>query len=127
MTRRPIQEIISVKELRALSLRGVDLTLHETDRVAIIGESGSGKSVLMGCILGLIRPSAGVIRVLGTKVKGKPLVQSGLGVAFQEPGLFDTLSVSENLKLASPRQLAPREIEILLKMLKRKLPAFRVL
>ncbi len=89
--------VLEVTGLERLSLRGVDLRVAAGERVAIIGESGSGKTVLLRCLLGLERPIAGRISVFGRPVGRGAVSVRGLGVAFQQPGLFDAWSVRRNL------------------------------
>lgn len=88
-------------------LRDLDLCVHRGERVAIIGSSGSGKSKLLECILGLRRPDAGAIELMGHAVTGRPLALEGLGVAFQEHGLFDDWTIRENLTLVRAGGEAP--------------------
>jgi phospholipid/cholesterol/gamma-HCH transport system ATP-binding protein len=68
--------------------------------LGIVGGSGSGKSVLMRSILGLRRPQAGQIRVLGRDVySGDPGLQQRWGVLFQNGALFSALTVRQNVEL----------------------------
>jgi phospholipid/cholesterol/gamma-HCH transport system ATP-binding protein len=101
-------------------LRGVDLTIARGTSVVVIGGSGTGKSVLLKSILGLVRPDAGLIALDGVDVqkaeRGEFLAR--FGMLFQGGALFDSLSVWENVafrlvrgKLARPRDEA-REIAI---------------
>lgn len=105
---------VDVCGLRKFSLRGVDLTIGPRERVAVIGKTGEGKSVLLRCLLGLLRPDGGRLSLLGRPVRRRTIATFGLGVAFQSPGLFDAWSVAENLRVASPRDLTREEIVALL-------------
>jgi len=101
-------------------LRGIDLDVAKGSSTVIIGGSGTGKSVALKCILGLIEPDAGEIRV-----DGKPVGQGDrdaflarFGMLFQGAALFDSLPVWQNVafrllrgRLARPRDEA-REIAI---------------
>jgi phospholipid/cholesterol/gamma-HCH transport system ATP-binding protein len=83
-------------------LDGVDLEIGESESVVVIGASGSGKSVLLKCILGLLQPEAGSIRIDGTEVvglKGPDLdeVRTKIGMLFQNAALFDSLPVWHNV------------------------------
>jgi len=83
-------------------LRGVDLDVPEGCSLVIIGGSGTGKSVTLKSILGIIRPDAGVIRVDGedvTRLTGKKRdrASSKMAMLFQGAALFDSLSVWENV------------------------------
>ncbi|MEB3831180.1 ATP-binding cassette domain-containing protein [Phormidium sp. CCY1219] len=101
-------------------LRGVDLEVAKGSSLVIIGGSGTGKSVALKCVLGLIEPDTGEIRV-----DGKPVGQGDrdaflarFGMLFQGAALFDSLPVWQNVafrllrgRLARPRDEA-REIAI---------------
>ncbi len=83
-------------------LQGVDLAIPEGKSVVIIGGSGSGKSVTLKCILGLIQPDAGSILVDGqetTKLtaRGRDALMPKFGMLFQGGALFDSLKVWENV------------------------------
>ena len=86
--------------LRALD--AVDLQLEPRQSLVLIGGSGSGKSLLLKCILGLVAPDAGSIEVDGLETIGMPESQRmawmrRFGVLFQRQGLFDSLTVWENV------------------------------
>lgn len=94
-------------------LRGVDLDVANGESVVIIGGSGTGKSVTMKCILGLIRADSGSILVDGREVvglKGRALAahQARFGMLFQGGALFDSLSVWRNVSFALPGRAAER-------------------
>ena len=83
-------------------LRGVDLDVPEGGSVVVIGGSGTGKSVLLKCILGLIPADSGSIRIDGEEVvgaNGKTLaaLRAKIGMLFQGAALFDSLPVWENV------------------------------
>lgn len=83
-------------------LDGVDLDIGQGESVLIIGGSGSGKSVLLKCILGLLHPEAGSIEVDGQEVVGLygedlDRVRRKFGMLFQNAALFDSLTVWENV------------------------------
>lgn len=101
---------VLIRGLHALSLGGVELDLRAGQRLALVGETGAGKSVLLGCLLGLRRPDRGSVEVLGEEVSGSPRAIDGLGVAFQQPGLFDAWTVAENLRIASSAPLSDDEL-----------------
>jgi phospholipid/cholesterol/gamma-HCH transport system ATP-binding protein len=87
---------------RKVVLDGIDLDIGEQESVVIIGGSGSGKSVLVKCILGLLEPDAGSITVDGTEVIGigareREAVRRKFGMLFQGAALFDSLPVWENV------------------------------
>ncbi len=83
-------------------LRGVDLKVGTGESVVVIGGSGSGKSVLLKCILGLLRPDAGSIKVDGRETVGlsgseREAMRRQFGMLFQGSALFDSLRVWENV------------------------------
>lgn len=85
-------------------LDGVDLTVRKGEIMVIMGGSGSGKSTLLRHLLGLKKPTSGVVRLLGkdlTKIGRKELYQlrREMGVAFQGGALFGSMSVRENVEL----------------------------
>ena len=85
-------------------LNGVDFEVREGETVALLGPSGTGKSVLLKHIIGLIRPDVGEIYVDGNDVcrlKRKDLAElrSRIGYVFQNGALFDSMNVFENVRL----------------------------
>ncbi|MDH3230754.1 MAG: ATP-binding cassette domain-containing protein [Alphaproteobacteria bacterium] len=87
---------------RNVVLDGLDLDVDVGESVLVIGGSGSGKSVLLKCILGLLEPEEGVIEVDGAPVIGLPAadreaVNRKFGMLFQGGALFDSLRVWENV------------------------------
>ena len=83
-------------------LKGIDLDIYERQITVVIGGSGSGKSVLIKHILGLIRPDRGEVNVYGRPVHrlgGRELrdVRARIGLLFQGAALFDSMSVRENI------------------------------
>ncbi len=96
-------------------LRGVDLTIARGTSMVVIGGSGTGKSVLLKSILGLVRPDSGVISLDGVDVlqTEREAFLARFGMLFQGGALFDSLKVWENVafrllrgKLARPREEA---------------------
>jgi phospholipid/cholesterol/gamma-HCH transport system ATP-binding protein len=85
-------------------LDGVDFEVRTGETVALLGPSGTGKSVLLKHIVGLLRPDAGDVRVDGQSVPslsraGLTALRQKVGYAFQTGALFDSLSVYENIRL----------------------------
>lgn len=83
-------------------LDGLDLAIEPGESLAIIGQSGSGKSVMLKCILGLIRPDRGSIRVDGEEVVGAAprdlaRLRARFGMLFQGSALFDSMPVWRNV------------------------------
>jgi len=87
---------------RKVVLDGVDLSVEPGGSLVVIGGSGTGKSVMIKCIIGLIHPDAGSIRVDGTETTGygereRTAFFSRVGMLFQGSALFDSLPVWENV------------------------------
>ncbi len=83
-------------------LKGVDLEISRGESLVIIGGSGTGKSVTLKCILGLLRPDGGQILIRGqdvTRLSGakREAVMADVGMLFQGAALFDSLPVWENV------------------------------
>lgn len=83
-------------------LDGLDLDIGVAESVVVIGGSGTGKSVLLKCILGLLDPEEGSIKIDGQEVVGLPTrereaANAKFGMLFQSAALFDSLSVWENV------------------------------
>jgi phospholipid/cholesterol/gamma-HCH transport system ATP-binding protein len=101
---------IAVRGLRKsfgpkLVLDGVDLDVAAGESLVIIGGSGTGKSVTVKCILGLLEPDAGSIKIDGQEVVGMPggereRYMQKFGMLFQGSALFDSLPVWENVAFA---------------------------
>lgn len=84
-------------------LNGIDLTVYKGENVVVLGRSGTGKSVLIKVIAGLLKPDSGTVRVLGKvvdKISEKELLELRLkiGFSFQNSALYDSMSVRENLE-----------------------------
>ena len=84
-------------------LRDFNLTLNKGENIVVLGKSGSGKSVLIKCIIGLIRPDSGTINVLGksiTTLNHNELdqIRVKIGFLFQSNALYDSMTVRENLE-----------------------------
>ena len=84
-------------------LNGFNMDLYRGESLAILGRSGSGKSVLIKCIIGLIRPEAGEIIVMGKNVltlNSNELdeLRIHVGFLFQSNALYDSLTVRDNLE-----------------------------
>lgn len=87
---------------RKVVLDGIDLDIKEGESLVVIGGSGTGKSVLIKCIQGILTPDKGSIlvddqEVVGVSEKEKELLHSKMGMLFQGGALFDSLSVWENV------------------------------
>jgi phospholipid/cholesterol/gamma-HCH transport system ATP-binding protein len=115
--------VISIKNLwksfgECEVLKGVDLNVYKGENVVVLGRSGSGKSVLIKIISGLLRPDEGKVNVLGQEVdllNNKQLQQLRLriGFSFQGSALYDGMSVWENLEfplVRNKRNLTAKQI-----------------
>jgi len=116
----------SVIEIRNVSksfgdnhvLRGVNLDLYKEENLVVLGRSGTGKSVLIKLIAGLLRPDEGTINVLGdsvTSLNDRQLreLRLKIGFSFQNSALYDSMTVRENLEfplVRNKRKLTRSEI-----------------
>jgi phospholipid/cholesterol/gamma-HCH transport system ATP-binding protein len=83
-------------------LRGVSLTVHEGETMVVLGRSGSGKSVILKHLIGLLKPDSGEVLVDGEPITQLPErrltdVRRKIGMLFQSAALFDSMSVEQNL------------------------------
>ncbi len=104
MTEQPKIQLSGVKKRFGpkIVLDGIDLSINAGDSIVILGGSGSGKSVTIKCVLGIISPDAGSIRVDGeevTRLRGnkRDAFLRKFGMLFQGGALFDSLPVWENV------------------------------
>ncbi len=80
-----------------------NLTLNKKENIVVLGKSGSGKSVLIKCIIGLLKPDKGSITILGNPINDVTLtemdkIRAKIGFLFQSNALYDSMSVRENLE-----------------------------
>ncbi|WP_080056205.1 ABC transporter ATP-binding protein [Spirosoma aerolatum] len=100
-------------------LRGVDLEVNKGENVVVLGRSGTGKSVLIKIMVGLLKPDAGKVIILGEDVetlRGKELdeFRQKVGFSFQSSALYDSMSIRENLEfplVRNVRNLSRGEID----------------
>jgi phospholipid/cholesterol/gamma-HCH transport system ATP-binding protein len=103
-----VQPVIHIKDLKKSFsdnnvLRNFAFDLNEGENVVVLGKSGSGKSVLIKCIIGLMRPDAGSIEVFGEEVPNLShdnldKMRLKVGFLFQSNALYDSMTVRENLE-----------------------------
>ncbi|QSW88524.1 MULTISPECIES: ATP-binding cassette domain-containing protein [Flavobacterium] len=116
--------IIEIKDLHKTFgdnaiLKGVNLTVNRGEDLVILGRSGSGKSVTIKCIVGLIEPDKGEIKVFDENVLNLDKnelnkIRVKIGFLFQSAALYDSMSVRENLAFtlkAHRRDLNAEEVE----------------
>lgn len=115
--------VISIKNLKKsfgdnIVLNGIDIDIYKGENVAVLGRSGSGKSVLIKIISGLLKPDSGTINVLGTEVnnisdKDLQMLRLKIGFSFQSSALYDSMSVRRNLEfplVRNKRNLSRKEV-----------------
>lgn len=103
------ETVIEVRNLRNQFGRhvvhdGLDLDVYRGEILGVVGGSGTGKSVLLRSIAGLLTPKAGTVRMLGTEVRGASEAELDrlshrIGVMFQDGALFSSLTVRENVEV----------------------------
>jgi len=102
------QPVISITNLKKSFgdnkvLKDFNIDLKEGENLVVLGKSGSGKSVLIKCIIGLMLPDAGSIKVFGDEVTGLSHddldeMRVKVGFLFQSNALYDSMTVRENLE-----------------------------
>lgn len=110
-----VRAVASVRNLHKsfgekVVLQDVNLDLKESENLVILGRSGTGKSVLIKCMVGLMKPDSGTINVLGADVLSLNEQQLNelrkhIGFSFQGSALYDSMSVRENLEFPLKRNL----------------------
>jgi len=91
-------------------LKGLDLELYKGENIIVLGRSGSGKSVLIKIIIGLLKPDSGTVEVLAEKIHEldkKELIKLRLkiGFLFQHSALYDSMTVRENVEFPLVRNM----------------------
>jgi len=84
-------------------LNDFNLTVNRNENVVVLGKSGAGKSVLIKCIIGLLKPDSGTIKVYGDNVVGLKhneldRVRTKIGFLFQGNAIYDSMTIRENLE-----------------------------
>jgi len=121
---KSIIPIIEIKDLHKAFgnnevLKGVNLTVKKGENLVILGKSGSGKSITIKCIVGLIQVDQGEINVFGTditKIDNTELNKTRvrIGFLFQNAALYDSMSVRDNLAFTlkhHEKELSNEEVE----------------
>jgi phospholipid/cholesterol/gamma-HCH transport system ATP-binding protein len=99
-------------------LNDIDLEVKRGENIAVLGRSGSGKSVLIKIISGLIKPDSGIVKVFGQEVdkiskQELQLLRQKIGFSFQSSALYDSMSVRGNLEYPltrNKRELSTAEV-----------------
>jgi len=114
-------KVVTIKHLKKsfndrVVLKDVNLDLYERENLAVLGRSGSGKSVLIKCMVGLLKADEGDIEVLGYKVSSltaKKLIELRLqvGFSFQGSALYDSMTVRQNLEFPLKRNLGIYDLD----------------
>ncbi len=102
------QPVVEVKNLRIsfegnLVLKNTTFTLNKGENLVILGKSGTGKSVLIKCIVGLLTPDSGSIKVFGKEIKSMNKKEfnefrRNIGFLFQSGALYDSMTIRQNLE-----------------------------
>jgi len=100
-------------------LAGVTINLRNGENLVVLGKSGSGKSVLIKCIVGLLQPDEGIVNVFGENVvetnrNGLSEIRKKVGFLFQSGALYDSMTVRQNLEFPLKRikkELNRKEID----------------
>ena len=114
-----MKEKINIENLRKSFpgkqvLNGVDLSVYEGEVLCVIGRSGSGKSVILKHLIGILAPDSGLIHIDGIEFTGASELErhallSKIGVLFQGGALFDSMNVFDNVAFGLRRRNAPEE------------------
>jgi len=117
-------KVISIRGLKKsfedyAVLRGIDLDLYQGENLVVLGRSGTGKSVLIKIISGLLKPDAGTVEVLGCvleTITDKELqdLRVRIGFSFQNSALYDSMTVRQNLEfplVRNSKNLTRKEID----------------
>ncbi len=91
-------------------LRDINLEVHRGENVVVLGKSGQGKSVTIQCIVGMLMPDSGTLKVFGNEISGmdeKQLkeLRIKIGFLFQGAALYDSMTVRENMEFPLTRVL----------------------
>ena len=100
-------------------LKGVDLAVNKSENLVVLGKSGSGKSILIKCLVGLVAADKGEIKVFGTDINTLDnnqlnAIRVRIGFLFQNSALYDSMTVRENLAFPLKRhskKLSSEEVE----------------
>ncbi len=110
-----MENVIEIKGLKksfgnTTVLKNVNLTVQKGETIVVLGKSGQGKSVMIKCIVGLIQPDEGSLKVFGNEISGMKedelkKTRTRIGFLFQGGALYDSMTVRENLAFSLKRVL----------------------
>src|SRR5260370_21615318 len=117
-----LYRIYHTGEDETLALRGVSLHVDAGETVVVMGPSGSGKSSLLSCLVGLDEPDGGHVELVGKRLTRKPEAERAamraaeIGILLQSRNLFEHLSVADNMRLQMrlARELDKQRLETLI-------------
>jgi phospholipid/cholesterol/gamma-HCH transport system ATP-binding protein len=111
---RNIEIMLRIKDLKKSFgdnhvLKGFNMTLYKGENLVIMGKSGSGKSVMIKCLMGLMQPDSGEIEIMGNNVlefehQELDMLRKEIGFLFQGSALYDSMTVQENLEFPLRKQ-----------------------
>jgi phospholipid/cholesterol/gamma-HCH transport system ATP-binding protein len=114
--------VINIEHLKksfgsSVILKDINLQLGRGETIVTLGKSGTGKSVTLKCIVGLILPDSGIVTVLGENVSelsygALQTLRKRIGFIFQAGALYDSMSVRQNLEFPLVRNLKLDQLEI---------------
>ncbi|HXC03490.1 MAG TPA: ABC transporter ATP-binding protein [Bacteroidia bacterium] len=100
-----VAEVIHLKKSfgTKMVLKDLNLALQKGENLVVFGKSGSGKSVLIKCLVGLLEPDEGSVKLLGKEISGLAYpelnaIRKRIGFLFQSAALYDSMTVLENLE-----------------------------
>ena len=110
-----MENVIEIKGLKksfgnTTVLKNINLTVQKGETIVVLGKSGQGKSVMIKCIVGLIQPDEGSLKVFGNEISGMnedelKKTRTRIGFLFQGGALYDSMTVRENLAFSLKRVL----------------------
>jgi len=125
--------VISIRDLyksfgESRVLKGIDLDVKKGENFVVMGRSGSGKSVLIKIIAGLLKPDSGLVNVLGLQVdklniKELQALRLRLGFIFQSSALYDSMTIRENLEFSLVRNFKQKSLKEIDKLVQSVLDA----
>ncbi len=115
-----IEPVLQIQDLKKSFgdnhvLNGFSMELQKGENLVIMGKSGSGKSVMIKCLMGLLRPDSGTMKIMGKDITELTQnefnsLRSQVGFLFQGSALYDSMTVRENLEF--PLRTYPEKLKI---------------